>query len=212
MRFVSFFFLYTWAKKWASTCKTGARCGWGSSESHWGSRSHTLLRGCFLAVCVSVCVTVVEWFTATDVGRKRVMMKSLIFYSIFIYVLVTYLEPDRDVHGLLCTEYICIYGKKRTTIRNKCSGSRCHSLLSSVSAETWGNRNDYIMCMAKNCSQKSTFRVPINFVRRSFVSRRAPNAHHTRKLCGIQYASHFCWSGILLINVLSLGAGLQYTD
>lgn len=132
------------------------------------------------------------------------------FYSIFIYVLVTYLEPDRDVHGLLCTEYI--YGKKRTTIRNKCSGSRCHSLLSSVSAETWGNRNDYIMCMAKNCSQKSTFRVPINFVRRSFVSRRAPNAHHTRKLCGIQYASHFCWSGILLINVLSLGAGLQYTD
>lgn len=210
MRFVSFF-LYTWAKKWASTCKTGARCGWGSSESHWGSRSHTLLRGCFLAVCVSVCVTVVEWFTATDVGRKRVMMKSLIFLFYFYLcvgdVFRTWQRRARvTVHG------IYIYGKKRTTIRNKCSGSRCHSLLSSVSAETWGNRNDYIMCMAKNCSQKSTFRVPINFVRRSFVSRRAPNAHHTRKLCGIQYASHFCWSGILLINVLSLGAGLQYTD
>lgn len=143
---------------------------------------------------------------------KKTRNDEVAYFLFYFYLCVGDVFRTWQRRARVTLHGIYIYGKKRTTIRNKCSGSRCHSLLSSVSAETWGNRNDYIMCMAKNCSQKSTFRVPINFVRRSLVSRRAPNAHHTRKLCGIQYASHFCWSGILLINVLSLGAGLQYTD
>jgi len=62
-------------------------------------------------VAFSRCVWVSTCYCGKEIHGNSYWKKTrndevAYFYCIFIYVLVTCLEPDRDVHGLLCTEYI----------------------------------------------------------------------------------------------------------